>query len=74
MLILNSLNFPLAKKINPNIVDSLNSLSKVAIDESNIVDEYLAIIKSKISLHGSPLTREKYFGPGTDRQDEEGNG
>lgn len=39
---------PMAKEINDNVVEALNNLSKVATDESNIVEEYIDIVKSRV--------------------------
>ena len=39
---------PLLEQINPDIKKSLNSLSKIAISESEIVDEYISEVSEKI--------------------------
>lgn len=50
----------LAKGVNTNIVDTLNSLSEVAKEETEIVEEYLALILDKISENGKFIT-EKFL-------------
>lgn len=52
---------PMAEEINENAVDSLNSLSKVATDESAIVDEYMNYVKSVVKVNESIIT-ERYIG------------
>ena len=39
---------PLATEINENAIESIVSLSKVATDESNIIDEYMEYVKSAV--------------------------
>lgn len=47
---------PLATEINENAIDSIVSLSKVATDESNIIEEYMEYVKSAVMKDGSILT------------------
>lgn len=51
---------PMAKEINQNIVDSLNTLSMVSSDEFNIIDEYMKLIKAQIFSEKTLLT-QKYL-------------
>lgn len=51
---------PMAKEINENVVDALQSLSRVASDESAIIDEYMDYVKSVIIVNGSIIT-ERYM-------------
>ena len=48
----------LAKGINTNIVDTLNTLSDVAKEETEIVEEYLALVVKKISKNGKFITKK----------------
>lgn len=50
----------LAKRINCNIVDTLNSLSYVAKEETEILEEYLSLIVGQISENGKFIT-EKFL-------------
>ena len=45
-------------KINPNSINMINSLSEVAKEETQIVEEYLALIKEKISENGEIQTKK----------------
>lgn len=49
---------PLLQEINPNLVDAVTSLSSVASDETEIVNEYMVSILDKISDGGKILTAE----------------
>jgi tRNA(Ile)-lysidine synthase len=51
---------PVLNEINPNSIDMINSLSNVAKEESQIIDEYLAIIKEKIS-EGNNFQTKKFL-------------
>lgn len=48
----------LAKGVNRNIVDTLNSLSEVAKEETQIVEEYLTFIGGQISENGKFITKK----------------
>ena len=49
---------PLLEQINPDVKKSLNALSKIAVSEQRIIDEYLDIISSKIFDNGKIKTKE----------------
>ncbi len=49
---------PLLQVVNPNLIDAVTSLSVVATEETEIVNEYLAIILDKISDGGKISTDE----------------
>jgi len=49
---------PALSKINKNIVDSVNSLSKVAQEETEIIEEYLNLVLDRISKSGKIKTKE----------------
>lgn len=51
---------PLATEINENVIDALASLSRIATDESNIVDEYMQYVKSVVMINEGIAT-EKYM-------------
>lgn len=51
---------PELEKINPNAVDKINSLSKTAGEENEIIEEYLNIIIEKISENNKIKTK-KFF-------------
>lgn len=50
--------FPVLSEVNPNIVDTVNTLSTVAKEETEIVEEYLSLILDKISTDGKIQTKE----------------
>lgn len=50
--------FPILSNVNPNIVDTVNTLSTVAKEETEIVEEYLSLILDKISTDGKIQTKE----------------
>ena len=43
---------PRLKDINPNFIDAVTSLSDVAVEETEILNEYLSLVKEKISSNG----------------------
>ena len=47
---------PLAEEINENAIDAIDSLSKVAADESSIIDEYMEYVKSVVIVNGNIVT------------------
>ena len=49
---------PLMKEINPNILDTIETLSTVAKEETQIVEEYLSIITKKITKDKKIKTQE----------------
>lgn len=49
---------PLFKEINFNAENSINSLSKLAVSNNKIVDEYLNIIKKDLFFEGKILTEK----------------
>lgn len=49
---------PLLQEVNPNLIDAVTSLSFVASDETEIVNEYLTLILDKISVGEKILTGE----------------
>ncbi len=49
---------PALTEINPNSVESINSLSEIAKNESEIIEEYLKIILNKISEDNKILTKK----------------
>lgn len=49
---------PMLSEINPNAVDMINSLSEVARQECEIVEEYLSFIREKISENGEISTKK----------------
>lgn len=49
---------PSFEKINPNIIDSINTLSIVASEETEIIEEYLNLIMNKISKDGKIDTQK----------------
>ncbi len=51
---------PELKKINPNAIDKINSLSEIAKEENEIVEEYLTKILEKITEDGKIQTK-KFF-------------
>ena len=50
--------FPLLEKINPEVKKSLNSLSRIACDEMDIVEEYIRNIEKIIYNNGQIKTEE----------------
>lgn len=51
---------PLFSQINPNIIDSLNSLALSAKEEEQIIKEYLELIKNKI-CHGEKFKTKEFL-------------
>ena len=49
---------PLLKSINQNVDDAFQTLSKVAVSEQNIVNEYLALLKKDIFVDGVYNTKK----------------
>lgn len=49
---------PLMKEVNPNILDTIETLSTVAKEETKIVEEYLNIITKKITKDNKIKTQE----------------
>jgi tRNA(Ile)-lysidine synthase len=49
---------PLFCEINPQMIKSINSLAEIAISQTNIVNEYLEIIKTNIFIENKILTKE----------------
>lgn len=49
---------PKLEKINPNVIDKINSLSEIAKEENEIVEEYLTNILEKISEEGKIQTKK----------------
>ena len=51
---------PILRKINPNIQSAINNLSENAVEEEEIVEEYLQIIKEKI-CDGNKIKTDKFI-------------
>lgn len=49
---------PELEKINPNVIDSINSLSTIAADENEIINEYIAGILKKITENNKIKTQK----------------
>lgn len=49
---------PELSKINPNFLDSINSLSQIASDETEIINEYVDKILEKISIKNKIKTKD----------------
>lgn len=49
---------PKLEKINENAPDMINSLSQIAKDETDIIDEYLSLVSNKITIDGKIQTQK----------------
>ena len=49
---------PNLEKINPTTIDSINSLSEIAREETEIIEEYLKILSDKITENGKIKTKK----------------
>lgn len=47
---------PLAEEVNENAIDAINTLAKVAADESCIINEYMEYVKSVVIVNGTIVT------------------
>lgn len=50
--------FPILNEINPSVVDMVNSLSEIARQECEIIEEYISYTKEKISEDGTIQTKK----------------
>ncbi len=51
---------PALEKINPSVIDSLNTLAEVAVSEDSIIEEYLKTIREKIYTQDGRLISQEY--------------
>ena len=49
---------PKLEKVNPNAIEMINSLSEIANEETQIIEEYLSYVNQKISENGVILTKK----------------
>ena len=49
---------PNLEKVNPTAIDSINSLSEIAREETEIIEEYLKILSDKITENGKIKTKK----------------